>query len=394
MRHTGLVLTGGGARAAYQVGVLRALAEIAPPGEIPFDVVAGISAGAINAVAVAAGAEDFRDSVKRLSETWSGLTPDRIFRTGALRLASIGTRWLRDLSAGGLVGQSGINYLLDSSPLRQLLRRTIPVRRMRRHLKAGRLRAVAISATNYHTGVGVTFFEGSSDVQPWLRSTRMGVRQRITIEHVMASASIPIFFPPVALHGSFYGDGCVRMTYPMSPAIHLGAERIVAVSVRHLRTPEETLAREAVDQTDRMPLSEIAGVLLNAVFLDSVDSDLERLNRMNRTLSLVPPEKRDKAEGRPIPALVLRPSADLGKLAGDEYARFPSMLRYLLRGIGASGHSGEDLLSYLAFEPTYVRRVMELGYSDTMVRREEIEEFLLGAPPERSRAAKLTRAGA
>jgi len=392
--HTGLVLTGGGARAAYQVGVLQALAEIAPAGQIPFDVLAGISAGAINGVALAAGAEDFRDAVKRLSDTWSTLTPDRIFRTGALKLASIGSRWLRDLSAGGLIGKSSINYLLDSSPLRQLLRREIPIRRMRRQLRAGRLRAVAISATNYHTGVGVTFFEGASDVQPWLRSTRMGIRQRITTEHVMASAAIPVFFPPVALHGSFYGDGCVRMTYPMSPAIHLGAERIVAVSVRHLRTPEETLAREAVAQTDQMPLSEIAGVLLNAVFLDSVDSDFERLNRMNRTLALVPPEKRDRAEGRPIPALVLRPSLDLGKLAVGEYERFPGMLRYLLRGIGAAGHSGEDLLSYLAFEPNYVRRVMELGYSDSMARRDEIEEFLLGAPPERARTAKLSRAGA
>jgi NTE family protein len=185
------------------------------------------------------------------------------------------------------------------------------------------------------------------------------------------------------------------MTYPLSPAIHLGAERIVAVSVRHMRTPEETLAREAVAQTDHMPLSEIAGVLLNAVFLDSVDSDLERLNRTNRTLSLVPTEKREKLEVRPVPALALRPSQDLGKLAGDEYGKFPAMLRYLLRGIGASGHSGEDLLSYLAFEPAYVRRVMDLGYSDTMARRDEIEEFLQGgAAPERSRAAKLSRAGA
>jgi NTE family protein len=390
--HTGLVLTGGGARAAYQVGVLQSLAEISPPGQLPFDVVAGISAGAINGIAVASGAEDFREAVKRLSDTWNSLTPDRIFRTGALRLASIGTRWIRDLSAGGLVGKSGINFLLDSAPLRDLLRHEIPVRRMRRHLRAGRLHAVAVSATNYHTGVGVTFFEGAGGVEPWLRSTRMGIRQRITLEHVMASAAIPVFFPPVALHGSFYGDGCVRMTYPLSPAIHLGADRIVAVSVRHMRSPEETLAREAVDRTDQMPLSEIAGVLLNAVFLDSVDSDLERLNRTNRTLELVPPEKRAKLEVRPVPALALRPSQDLGKLAAGEYEQFPTMLRYLLRGIGASGHSGEDLLSYLAFEPNYVRRVMDLGYTDTMARRDEIEDFLLGGAPERARA-KL-RAGA
>ena len=394
MAHTGLVLTGGGARAAYQVGALQALAEIAPPGKIPFDIIAGISAGAINGVALATGAEDFQDAVRRLSATWSTLNQDRIFRTGALRLASIGGRWIRDLSAGGLVGRTdGINYLLDSSPLRSLVSTEIPIARMRRHLRAGRLRAVAVSATNYHTGVGVTFFEGAGDIQPWTRSTRMGIRQRITVDHVMASSAIPVFFPPVALGGSFYGDGCVRMTYPMSPAIHLGADRIVAVSVRYLRTPEETLAHETIEGTDRMPLSEIAGVLLNAVFLDSVDSDFERLNRMNQTLALIPRERLEKLEVRPLPALVLRPSQDLGKLASDEYDRFPVMLRYLLRGIGASGHAGEDLLSYLAFEPTYVRRVMDLGYEDTIMRRDEIADFL-GAPPLERKQARLTRAGA
>ena len=387
MGHTGLVLTGGGARAAYQVGVLRALSEIAPPGGLPFDVLAGISAGAINSIALATAAEDFRDASRRLSATWAALTPDRIFRTGTFRLASIGSRWIRDLSAGGLVGKSGINYLLDAAPLRELIAGMIPLGRMRRHLRSGRLRGVAVSATNYHTGSGVTFFEGSADIEPWTRSTRIGIRGRITVDHVMASAAIPVFFAPVAIGGTFYGDGCVRMTYPMSPAIHMGADRIVAVSVRHLHTPTETADREARDKVDHMPLSEIAGVLLDAVFLDSVDSDLERLTRMNRTLSLVPREKLEKLEVRPIPVLVLRPSLDLGKLAADEYIRFPRMLRYLLKGIGASGHAGEDLLSYLAFEPTYVRRVMELGFDDTMARRDEVAEFLAAAEPPRKAKA-------
>jgi NTE family protein len=388
MGHTGLVLTGGGARAAYQVGVLRALSEIAPTGGLPFDVLAGISAGAINTVALATYAENFQDAAKRLSATWAALTPDRVFRTGTLRLASIGSRWVRDLSAGGLVGKSGINYLLDSEPLRELIASEIPFGRMRRHLRSGRLRGVAVSATNYHTGSGVTFFEGSADIEPWTRSTRIGLRGRIGVEHVMASAAIPVFFAPVAIGGTFYGDGCVRMVYPMSPAIHMGADRVVAVSVRHLSTPTETAQREVREKADQMPLSEIAGVLLNAVFLDSVDSDLERLNRVNRTLALVPEEKLDGLGMRPIPALVLRPSEDLGKLAADEYVRFPRMLRYLLKGIGASGHAGEDLLSYLAFEPTYVRRVMELGYDDTMARKAEVQEFLVGQQPPRAQQAR------
>jgi len=267
---------------------------------------------------------------------------------------------------------------------------------VRRHLRSGRLRGVALSVTDYLTGAGVTFFEGAADIEPWTRSTRIGVRARLTLEHVMASSAIPVFFPPVKIGGAWYGDGCVRMIYPMSPAIHMGAQRIVAISVRHLRPPAETAARESGasqgNHPDALPVSEIAGVLLNAVFLDSLDSDVERLERINRTVALIPRERlgRSDVDLRPVPVLVLRPSEDLGRLAADEYQRFPRMLRYLLKGIGATGHAGEDLLSYLAFEPVYVTRVMDLGYSDTMARRADVEAFFLGEParlvPERTRA--------
>lgn len=390
MSHLGLVLTGGGARAAYQVGAIRALAEVAGPGPSPFDVLSGISAGAINAVALATGVEDFRAAAVRLQATWAGLTPDRIYRTGAVRLAGIGGRWLRALTGGGLGGRSGINYLLDPAPLRGLVENEIPIGRMRRHLRAGRLHGIAVSATNYHTATGVSFFEAAPEVGPWTRATRHGVRARITVDHVMASAAIPIFFPPVSLDGASYGDGCVRMHYPMSPAIHLGAERIVAISQRHEGKPPAPAERGARSRAaPAMPISEIAGVLLNAVFLDSLDSDLERLQRVNRTLELVPRQRLENGDLdlRPIPALVLRPSQDLGKLAADEYHRFPAMLRYLLKGIGATGNAGEDLLSYLAFEPVYVRRVMDLGYADTIGRRDEIAEFLAGPQRQRARVA-------
>ena len=389
MSHVGLVLTGGGARAAYQVGAIKAFAEIVGPGVQPFDVLSGISAGAINAVALATAADDFQNGAARLVQTWAALTPDRIFRTGALRLARIGTHWLRDLSMGGLVGRVGINYLLDPAPLRELIRKVLLLGRMRRHVRAGRIRGVAVSATSYNTGNGVTFFEAAPDVEPWTRSTRVGIRARITPDHIMASSAIPVFFPPVRIQGSFFGDGCVRMHYPMSPAIHLGADRIVAISQRYLGPPDESAASEARSSEPTMPMSEIAGVLLNAVFLDSLDSDLERLDRINRTLQLVPRSKLESGEldVRPLPALVLRPSQDLGRLAADEYQRFPAMLRYLLNGIGARGHAGEDLLSYLAFEPIYVRRVMDLGYADTIARRDEITEFLqVPRPLARARA--------
>ncbi len=380
--HFGLVLTGGGARSAYQAGALRALARIARPGPLPFDVLAGISAGAINAVAVGSGADDFQATAERLAKSWMGLTPDRVYRTGALGLARIGTRWILDLSAGGLFGRSGINYLLDAQPLREYLEREIPLGRLRRHLRAGLLHGVAVSATNSHTGMGVSFYEGDASIRPWSRSSRLGLRARLTLDHVMASASIPVFFPPVKIGAAYFGDGCVRLPYPMSPAIHLGADRILAVSVRYLPPPELAAQAERRDVARWLPVSEIAGVLLNAVFLDAIDADYERLQRMNRTLAAIPRERLGRADldVRPVQALVLRPSQDLGRLAADEYGRFPGMLRYLLRGIGARGDTGEDLLSYLAFEPVYIQRALDLGYSDTMARRDEIEAFLRGAP--------------
>lgn len=375
----GLVLTGGGARAAYQVGALKALAEILPGGPLPFDVVAGISAGAINGVAMACNAHSFVGGAGALHQTWADLTPDRIFRTGALKLAATSGRWMRDLGGGGLLGGNSINYLLDPSPLRRLLTEVLPLARLRRHLRAGRLSGVAVSATSYTTGAGVTWYEGNERIRPWQRATREGLRSRLTVDHVMASAAIPIFFPPVKVGEGYFGDGCVRQVYPMSPAIHMGAERILAISVRYLRPTPGSSAMPAGEQPT---LSQIAGVLLNAVFLDSLDIDLERLERINRTLAHVSDEAAAarELELRPVPVLSLHPSQDLGRLAGDEYHRFPAMLRYMLKGIGVTKDSGFDLLSYLAFEPVYVARVMELGYTDTLSRRDEVEAFFRVEP--------------
>ena len=376
MENRGLVLTGGGARAAYQAGAIRALAEIAGPGPSPFNVITGVSAGAVNGVSLAAGAEDFRNAAARLGDLWLALQPGTIYRTDTRRMLGVGGRWLKELTFGGLLGASDINYLLDTAPLRDFLRTHLPVPRMRRHLRSGVLRGVAVSATNYGDGTAVTFFDGAPDIAPWARAIRVGVRERIKVDHVMASAAIPVFFPPVKLRGMWFGDGCVRLLSPLSPAVHLGATRILAVGVRH--RPDASGRRPAPD----LPISQIAGLLLNAVFLDSLEGDVERLERMNRTLQLVPPGARDKMLDplRQIPILVLRPSRDLGELAADQVRRFPGMLRYLLRSIGASGDGGSDLLSYLAFEPVYVSRCINLGYEDTLACRAEVEAFLGGAP--------------
>ena len=390
----GLVLTGGGARAAYQVGALLAISEMRGSGPSPFSIFAGVSAGAINAVSIAAGADEFQVAAQRLGDIWRSLTPDRVYRTDARGLVAIGTRWIKDLSAGGLLGSSRINYLLDTDPLGQLLHETLPIARLGQHFRSGALRGVAVSSTSYATGLAVTFFDGAKDVQPWFRTTRIGVRQRLRLPHVLASAAIPVFFPPVKIKGLFYGDGCVRMHCPLSPAIHLGADRILAVGVQSPPPVELPLEQSRAPRREWLPPSEIVGVLLNAVFLDALEADVERLERVNRTVAFIHPDHHgtESQPLRAIPTLVLRPSQDLGTLAADQYSRFPRMLRYLLKGIGATGETGSDLLSYLAFEPEYVGRLMQLGYSDTMRRRAEVLAFLEPEPPAPAKTPRPSRA--
>lgn len=374
---TGLVLTGGGARAAYQVGALQALAEILPASELPFPIVAGVSAGAINGAFLAARADAFAEGIGELVDLWRSLTPARIYRTDAASLTALGGAWLRDLS--GLFGGGRVNHLLDTAPLAKLLDAAIPIARVREHVASGRLRGLALTATNYATGHAVTFFHAAPGVEAWTRRMRVGVPVKLELAHVRASAAIPIFFPPVRVGGAWYGDGCVRLGAPLSPAIHLGATRLLAIGVRHapLVEPAEVLAAVQRTRRGRVALADISGVLLNAVFLDSLDGDVERLERINGTVGALGEVRRRALPYplRPIPALVLRPSKDLGTLAANEYRRLPYVLRHLLRGIGADGERGWDLTSYLAFEPTYIGRLIDLGYADTRARTGEILEF-------------------
>jgi NTE family protein len=377
MINVALVLSGGGARAAYQVGALKALAEMSCGKGSPFNLLAGVSAGAINCVTLATMNDDFAAGVKLLEDTWMSLEPHLVYRTDAFTLGKLGARWLKDATTGGLLGESQANYLLDTEPLRQLLNARLDPDRIRRQIADGKLRALAISATNYATGNIVTFFDGDPQLKTWVRHNKLALREAITIEHVMASAAIPMFFPPVKVSGRSYGDGGLRMTSPASPAIHLGADKLLAIGIRHHRSDEETLRLNAASSTSEVTAAQIGGVLLNALFLDSLDDDIARLLRVNRTLGFVPEDARAKSPDllRRIPALLLSPSQDLGHLAADEYEKFPVVLRHLLRGIGATGESGWDLMSYLAFQPAYSSKLIELGYQDTRARRDELEAF-------------------
>lgn len=361
------------------MGAIRALSEILADHKTPFPILTGVSAGAINAVSLASHADDFAAAASMLWDTWSSITPEQVYRTDVRSLAAIASQWLRELGGGGLFVGS-INHLLDTSPLRVLLGEKLRLSAMRDHLARRSLRGVAVSATNYHSGTAVTFYacepDPSPPIQPWVRSMRLGEPATLRLDHVLASCAIPVFFPPVPIDGAFYGDGCIRLNSPLSPAIHLGAQHIVAIGIRCACSAVRTAELNHRKDVGSPSLSEIGGVLLNAVFLDSLEADVERLERINRTIALVPPDDRQIGPTlRQIPILVLRPSADLGDLAVSQHQHLPRSVRYLLRGIGVADDRGADLLSYLAFAPSYIGQLLDLGRRDTLARRREIERF-------------------
>lgn len=376
-KRTGLVLTGGGARAAYQAGVLKGIREMLGEtgGNSPFDIFVGASAGAINSTFLAAQNGHFSTAVEALCQVWGELRSEQVIRADFLSLSALSMRWLRDLSLGGLLGSSRSNHLIDARPLGEFLAKHINFKAIKRNIRSGDVHGVAVSATNYFTGATVVFFDGSPAIESWVRLSRVAQRTSLTLRHLLASAAIPIFFEPVPLHNTYYGDGCVRLTSPLSPAIRMGADRILAIGVRYLRPENNTVTLQKGNMPD-ISLADIAGVMLNAAFLDALDLDAERMRRINETAASLAQEGRaHPSQLRDIPLLVIRPSQDLGTLASEEFNRFSPMLRYLLKGIGASADKGWDLLSYLAFDSAYTRHLMELGEADVLAQRDDILEF-------------------
>ncbi len=373
-----IVLTGGGARAAYQVGATRALYEIVRQDEGLFRIVTGTSAGAINASYLAAHANNWDVATSQLWDLWGHLRPQDIFDLGALSISKLGSQWLSGAALGGLAPKrSGVNHLLDTTPLRRLLEREIDFADLNRSIADGTLEGLALSTTNFFSGASVVFHNGPRPVDEWARTDRFSVRSPIEASHVMASSAIPLFFPPEPIGDSWYGDGCVRQTTPLSPAIHLGADRIIAIGIRAPHTPARQ--RERTLTKNRNPsLGQIVGVMMNAVFLDAMEADVERLSRVNETIFHMSEDARRAhfPNLRPLPILMLRPSQDLGAMTAQLGKELPPMLRYLLKGIGVGGSEGLDLLSYLAFDKSYTRPLIDLGYQDTMARTEEIKRFL------------------
>lgn len=368
-----LILTGGGARAAYQVGVLKALRELLPqPQRNPFQILCGTSAGAINAAVMAVWAENFGAGVDRLCRVWERFHAHQVYRTDVLGVASSGARWLAALMFGWATHRAP-RSLLDNSPLRQLLTESLDWDRIGQAIESQALHSVSITCSGYSSGQSVTFFQGRADLEPWQRSQRVGAHVKLNLDHLMASSAIPFVFPAVKVNREWFGDGSMRQTAPISPAIHLGADKVLVIGAGRLHE-EHARPRTATYPS----LAQIAGHALSSIFLDSLSVDLERLIRINHTIALIPEAIRQQqgTSLRPVEVLVVSPSERLDHLAARHAWTLPWPIRILLRGIGAMNRNGGALISYLLFERAYTCALIELGYRDTLSQREKIIEFL------------------
>lgn len=368
----GLVLSGGGARAAYQVGVLSYLAEKAP--DIAFPIIVGVSAGSINAAFLAGFRGDASEAMQQLGRCWCDLSIERVFRSDLGTIGVRGFRWVWTLAGGGSSLKRAAKGLVDTQPLREFLTAEVNIEGIQANIDDGQLRALGLTVTNYATGQTITFVQGAPDVTSWERVRRSGVRQEIGVEHVMASCSLPLIFPAIELNGVYYGDGSIRQSAPLAPAIHIGADRLLAVSTRYQATSAEIRTR-SVDGYP--PPAQIISMLFSTVFLDTLEADVERLKRLNNVLAALPPGQPAPEGLREIDILVLRPSKDLGELASEYKGKLPRSVRFMLRGLGAQRVRQPDLLSYLLFERPYVSRLIELGYEDALSQWAEIEAFFL-----------------
>jgi len=378
---TALVLSGGGARGAYQVGVLRGLADLGVMTN-GFPILVGSSAGSINAAALAASSiGSFTEGVLALEEIWSRIEAHQVFRTDMRSVGTTGVRWAWDLTLGGLLGNVSAKSLLDTSPLRQLLERTISFSRIAANIDNGSLRGLALAATDLHTAEGVLFVEAAKGTRLWKRRRWRVERTTIRVEHVLASSAIPIFFPPVAIGNRYYGDGCIRNATPLRPAIHLGAERIVAIGVRGPQPERCGAAPPSVAQ--------IASVLMDAVMMDSIESDVEHTEHISESVLNCRPSRCGNPLRR-VPVLWLSPSVEIAPIAAAMEDRMPALIRYLMRGLGDDA-ARSDLSSYLLFDAAYCRRLIEIGRADVAAARDRVLAFF--ADSARPSAALVAKVG-
>lgn len=373
---TALVLPGGGARGAFQVGVLKAVAEILPKtSPNPFPIISGTSAGAVNSVVLASRAEHFRSAVAELEQVWAHFRCHQVYRTDHLTMLKSSLHWLSSVVlAGWLVGTP--KSLLNNAPLRALLRRNVHFPRIQQAIDDGHLEAVAITAAGYGSSRSTTFFEATPHLRDWDRTRHLGQRTDLNLDHLMASIAVPFVFPPQQIGNEYFGDGAMRQATPLSPAVHHGADRILVVGIR-----DETGEKEPTELGLPPSFGQIAGYMLDTLFMDGLYSDLERITRINELIDSVPEHERSgtMATVRPIDTMLVVPSEDLREIASRHRQELPFAIRALLRGVGGKNYGESKLLSFLLFEKAYTRELIALGYRDAMKVKDELLDFVTGA---------------
>jgi len=374
-----LVLPGAGARGAYQVGVLKAIASLLPKGaRNPFAIISGTSAGAINAAVLACRAANFERAIADMERVWCNFRANQVYRTDNWTMLKTSLHWLAALVFGGL-GIANPQSLLDNTPLRALLERDVRFQRIAKAIERGHLEALAVTASAYTTARSVTFFQARESLQGWSRVRRVGKPTILNMDHLIASAAVPFIFPPVRIGGEYYGDGSMRHRAPLSSAIHLGADRMLVIGVRGERPDPEPPA----DVEPAVPsLAQLGGYMLDTLFMDGLYTDLERLSRINRLLEQTGPRRvtQGGTELRPLHTLLIVPKDDVREVAARHAHELPRALRLLLRGLGAGDRGGMQLVSYLLFESGFTRELVAMGFRDALAMEEELRAFLFDQP--------------